>query len=167
MADTRKIVIEIQGGSSSDKTENSSKNLSDELNKIFHPIKSIEKATVGKNVFLNQAYQQAKNLIIQTVETGLNKYFSLSEDYIGQNSYTQAKTIISKGSSLISSVAGGAMMGGAAGAIIGLTGWTINQTISYQARISGYYESLNATNYSLNNSRLRAGLSDNGKGTEN
>lgn len=181
MADTRKITIEIlnsdEGGSNFDKGENTSThsdNIDKTINKIMHPIKSAETITIGKTVILNQAYQQAKQMLAQTIDLSLNRYYTLTEDYLGQTNYQNIKNTYGKVTGLASSIAGGAMTGGMAGpvgavvgAVIGATSWGINQTIQNKANLSGYYQDLNAANFNTQFSRTRAGLVNEGRGTDN
>lgn len=167
MADTRKIVIEIQGGSSSSDGKSKEERESSLTSKLLHPIKSIEKATVGKNVLLNQAYQNTKSLVIQTASTSINRYFSLSEDYIMQNTVSNTMTTLNKVKGLGQSVLLGAQMGGPVGALSGLGAWGVSEFITNQANLSSYYEGINAANYQTQYARARAGLVDNGRGTEN
>ena len=167
MADTRKIVIEIQSGSSSSDGKSNEERESSLTSKLLHPIKSIEKATVGKHVLLNQAYQNTKSLVIQTASTSINRYFSLSEDYIMQNTVSNTMTTLNKVKGLGQSVLLGAQMGGPVGALFGLGAWGVSEFINNQANLSSYYEGINAANYQTQYTRTRAGLVDNGRGTEN
>lgn len=58
--------------------------------------------------------------------------------------------------------------GGAAWmSIISAASWLGNQIISYQQKLSGYYQNLNATIYQTEFDRTRMGLINEGKGTEN
>lgn len=165
MAETRKITVEIitTPKEKKEKKDFETSNLSE----LLHPAKSLEKELLGKNVFINQAYNQAKSLIMNTVNTSINQYFNLSEDYLGQNTYKEITKTLSKAQSLGSSIVSGFIVGGGVGAAIGAVGWTANEIISNQARMSNYYSSLNTTNYGTGFSRTRAGLVDNGRGTEN
>ena len=180
MADTRKITIEILGDESSSSSDSQNKKEDTEtkigttINKIMHPIKSAETATIGKTVILNQAYQQAKQMLTQTIDLSLNRYYTLTEDYLGQTNYQHIRTAYGKVTGLASSIAGGAMTGGMAGpvgavvgAVISATSWGINQSIQNKANLSGYYQDLNAANFNTQFNRTRAGLVNEGRGTEN
>ena len=76
MADTRKITIEIlssESGSNDSKKGDKSfdidnNNVGKTINKIIRPLESSEAATIGKTVILNQAYQQAKQLLTQSID---------------------------------------------------------------------------------------------------
>lgn len=181
MADEKKIIIEILDSSNSREKQNGTSDeetqedgLSKTLNKIFHPIRNVETATFGKNVILMQAYQQAKQQTIRTVEFYANRYFSLKEDYLSETTYSNAKTAISKVTGFAGAIGAGAIAGaklGPAGAIlggiVGATGYGINEYISSVQTRQGYYQRLNAINYETNFAQFRAGLVDNSKGTEN
>ena len=59
------------------------------------------------------------------------------------------------------------MVGGPTGAVIGAAGWVGSEILQNQASLSSYYSSINATSMQTEFSRTRAGLVDNGRGTEN
>ena len=117
MESDRRIVIEIlssngnslgqQQNNSSNEKENGS-SLQGMLQKIFHPIRTLEDVTVGKNIIAMQAYQQAKQTIIRTVDYYHNRYFSLKEDYLSETTYNNTKTAISKVTGFFTAVGGGA-----------------------------------------------------------
>lgn len=181
MAETRKITIEILSSTSTGGEQSKppkEKKQRDEtkefLSIAFHPIKSIEDATVNRNVWIKMAYNSSKQLIGQALSTGLNAYFNISEDYLTQQVCNNIQRTISLGSSMASSVESGVMVGAAFGPVGALIGGTlgfatgaVNAQINYNARMSGYYSALNATNYGTQFSRTRAGLTNNGRGTEN
>lgn len=185
MADYRKITIEILGGSESSKndsfkkgiSEDASENLSKTVEKIFHPVKTLEAATVGKSVIANQFYQQIKANFWTGIDYYHNRYFTLGEDYLGQMNYSNTKAIFNKAKNYASSAIGGFMTGttlsggnplvGIITAGLSVGGQTINDIFTYKERMSGYYQSLNATNTQLKFSRQRAGLYNEGRGTEN
>lgn len=168
MAETRKITIEIIQKNEQEQPE---KPEDDKEQKKA----SSEGKTLLKSVILNQGYQTAKKLVIQSVEASVDRYLTLTEDYMAQNTYNMVKTSISKmtnaGSTIIGGAIAGAKVGGVAGAVagvvIGTIGWGVSEYISYQSRMSGYYRSLNASNIEMNYARKRAGLVDGSRGTEN
>lgn len=173
MAETRKITIEILNnsgnstGNNQTKKQNNDEDDGIDLNKLLHPIRTLEKATVGKNVFINQAYQQAKQITLQTVNSSINRYFNLSEDYMTENTYRNTITVVNKAKGLATSVIGGAMVGGPVGAFVAGVSWFVGETMQNRAALSSYYQAINEANYATNFSRVRAGLVDNGRGTEN
>lgn len=173
MAEKRKITIEILGGgdssssNSQNKVDDSESQVGKVINKIMHPIKTLESSTIGKSVIANQVYQQSKQMLSQTIELSINRYYTLTEDYLGQTNYQHIRTSYSKIKGLAASVAGGAMFGGIAGAALGVVSWGINESIQNIANLSGYYQDLNASNFNMQFNRTRAGLIDEGRGTEN
>lgn len=137
--------------------------------------KTKEGHTLIKSLILNQGYQTAKRLIIQGVDAQLNRHFALNEDYMGETTYNNAKNLISKITSVASSVGSGAMFGfsagGGVGAVVGAgitaVGIGVSDFISIQAKMSSYYRNINASNIEVAYARQRAGLIDGSKGTEN
>lgn len=117
----------------------------------------------------------AKQLIQNTVQVSLNRYFNMSENYIEQNDYrnimTQLSKTVSLGTTVIGGITSGMMVGGPAGAAIGGLvaggGWIANEAINAKATRSQYYSMINASNINTTYMRERAGLYMNGKGTEN
>ncbi len=171
MADTRKLVIEIVDTVVDSDSKSQKKNIEEEgginLSKLLHPIKTMESKVLGKNVIVNQAYDGIKNALIQTVELNLNRYFTIKEDYLGENTYNNAKSAINKVASGWSAVAGGALVGGPIGAIVGGTTWLVGQISSNQSTMSSYYQGLNSSTMETSFARTRAGLTNNSRGTEN
>ena len=180
MADTRKVTIEIIGKSTdtgnnqAEKPVDANGQLNKDLTALMHPIKTLESKLLGKSVLINQAYQQAKNSIINAVDWAHNRYFSLKENYLGQTTYNNIMTSIHKVSNFGTSTIGGAIVGAelgpagaVTGAVIGAVGWGVNEFMSYQQKMSTAYQSLNASNYSTNFAQVRSGLINGGRGTEN
>lgn len=171
MADTRKITIEII---TSDANTGQTNAISTQDTSEVQSAKS-EGKTLLKSVILNQSYQTAKKLVIQTVDAGLNRYLTLSEDYLAQNTINNVKTIINKvssaGSTIMGGITSGATVGGPVGAIVGgvisAVGWGASEYISYQSRMSGYYANLNASNIETSYAQKRAGYTNGSRGTEN
>lgn len=169
MADTRKITIEIIQKTEGDDTPKTPDNDKDKKKT------DSEGKTLLKSVILNQGYSVAKKLVIQGVESSMNRYLTLSEDYMAQNTYNAVKTSINKLSSAGSAILGGAVagakaagpFGAVAGIVIGTVGYGVSEFLSYQSRMSSYFRALNASNAEMNFARKRAGLIDGSKGTEN
>lgn len=180
MADEKKIIIEILDSSGGDaqkdkdnKNDSEEDGLSKTLNKIFHPIQTVESLTVGKNVLINQVYQRAKQQIIQAVDFYHNRYFSLKEDYLSEQTYNNARTAISKVTSFAGAVASGAIAGStlgpagtAAGAIIGTVGYGASEYFNQIKTVQNYNQQLNTIGMETNFARMRAGLVDNNRGTD-
>lgn len=168
MAETRKITIEIiqTDGSTPKPTPVKPSDDSDKA--------SNEGKTLLKSVILNQGYKVAKQMIVSSVEASVNRYLTLTEDYMAQNTYNAVKTSISKITTGSSAIVGSAMAGSivgpigtAVGAVIGTIGFATSEFISYQSKMSSYYRALNASNIEMNYARKRAGLTDGSRGTEN
>lgn len=180
MEDTRKIVVEIvnreeiESKQQTNKKEDSGE-VEVNLSFLLHPIKNTQTALLGKSVFVNQAFDLAKNSIGQAITLSANRYFNMKEDYLTENMFNSAKTTINKvanfGTSIISGGIAGSSVGGPIGAVIGASisavSFGITEVLNYQARISSYYQSLNASNYQIGFMRTRAGLTNGSKGTEN
>jgi hypothetical protein len=173
MSETRKITIEIiQTNKSTGTTMPTEQTNKDDVDQKKA---SGEGATLLKSFILNQGYQTAKKMIIGTVEASISNYLTLSEDYMAENTINKVKTAISKvtsiGGTILSSTLAGAQMGGGVGAVagmvIGSTTAVYNEVLSYQTRMSSYYQSLNASNISKDYAKRRSGYVDSGKGTEN
>ena len=137
--------------------------------------KTNETATIFKSLIIGKGFATAKNLIIQGVDTGLNRQFSINEDYMGETTYQNVKNVIGKvtsiGSTIIGGTVTGAQVGGWVGAIVGFgisaVGVGVSETLSVQAKMSQTFRSLNASNIEVNYARARAGLTDGSNGTEN
>jgi hypothetical protein len=103
-----------------------------------------------------------------------NRYFNMTENYILENEVNNFTTVAGNTASVVNSAIIGAKMGAAAGpggavagALIGVGFNLANKAITYQGTLSNYYSSLNATNMQTEWSARRAGLWDEGRGTEN
>lgn len=172
--EARKITIEIlnttkveaDGEKKKEKTASEEK-FDGDLSKLLHPIKSAEKAMFGKHILLKQAYDQAKSVVGNAIQSSLNRYYALSENYMLETDITNLKTGISKATSFGTTIISGAMVGGPWGAAIAAVGWVGNEVISYNNNLSNYYSQINTNNYNTQFSRTRASLYDNGRGTEN
>lgn len=172
MAEVRKITIEIVegsggGGGGSDDDEKKKKKT-----KAEREAEKRKKAwqQIGKN-----AFRSAKNIIISNVENSLQRQYTLTENYMAQTTYNNAKraisTAVSLGTTLYGSLKLGLMTGNpvgvAASVAVSTAAWGFNQFTEYKNRMSSYYQSLNAGNYQSDFSQIRAGLIDGSKGTEN
>jgi len=111
-----------------------------------------------------------------------NRYFSLREDYIGQNKMNAIQTQMSMAKSLLSSITGGALAGAAigmssanpagvaVGAVVGAVTSGVkaglNLRIQRDQKIEQYNMQLNATNAQTQFMASRASLVNGGRGTE-
>lgn len=150
--ETRKIVIEIAQGQQAEKP------------KVFQD-ETKEKNTLplASSVVVNQAYKQVKGLVKNYATYSINKHFMLTENYIMQQKLDNALQIINRGVSFGTTLAGGFMLGGMAGAVVGTVGWVANEALAIHKRVEGQQRSLNQTNSQLLFSQTRAGLVDGGR----
>ena len=166
MAEEKKIVIEIVTKSEEPKEEN------DDNTKKNKEIKGSNKSQKSNNN--NTSIILAKAVVASTVALakrvvmdGIQRNYSLTENYIAQNDMRNLQTAINKVGGFTASIGGGFAVGGVPGAVIGAVTWGANEFVSYQKRMSGYNQQLNATNYQTAFDRSRLGLTNEGRGTEN
>ena len=180
MAEIREIKIKIEAtnGGSTNSNGNSTKLVNGDgtanIGAYTHPVKSSEKNLLAKSLILNQAYGIAKTDIMEGVGVAFQRYTTLKEDYMFNNTVNHVSTSVNKVMSAGNAVLAGAMtgsVGGPVGAVIGasvaLAGYGVSQGFQYQARMSNFNTALNETNTNTNFNRMRAGLIDNSRGTEN
>lgn len=190
MADARKIEIEILGGttSSGGQGEGGSKKtvtepdpneiLARDLQQIFHPIKSWEYGLAQNHKYVYgglQLAKQAGSIVESAIFMEHNRYFTLKEDYIGQNRMNVVRGEISNMGNILGAAAGGAIAGaktaGIPGAVIGAIvggGFSIGQMhIQKQQKIEQYQMQLNTVNMETTFAESRASLINGGHGTEN
>lgn len=163
-SDTRKITIEIIG-------ENSGGGSKEGTNKkeTKKTTKKIKEEIVKTKVYEKVARQVWDNAI-NIAEFQMNRYFTLSEDYISQNTYNNVKRSINKANQIwgtAKSIAFMAASGNVVGAGIAAASSIINEGMEYYQKISSHYQALNATNYQTGFSATRAGLVNDSRGTEN
>lgn len=120
-----------------------------------------------ESVLINQAFNQAKSVVTQAVNSSLNRYYNMKEDYMLENQINQARNVINKTKSLATTIAGGVSVGGAVGGAIVGVGWAVSESITLNNRWKDIYAEINATNYNQTFTKSRLGLVDGGKGTEN
>ena len=167
-SDNRKIIIEIRD---SNTTQNSSAKNNNEYKKNKKNSLKLAKEEIKKeelkNILVNQAYNQAKALIKQSVQSSLNRYYNMKENYMLENDIQQFQNIANKTGNFITTVAAGASIGGPVGATIAAGSWVINETIGTANKWADVYAQINADNYNKTFTKKRIGLVDNGRGTEN
>lgn len=177
-----------------DKTPDPGKSVYSTLNKILHPLKTVEGA-INTNVIqpMGKGAVAAVGIGAKVVSDALstayslamsehNRYFTLTEDYLAQNKMNAIQTSINTTKSFLSSAASGAMAGAAAGLAGGPAGVVIGALIggatsivktgieaenAKNAKIEQYNMQLNATNAQTNFMASRASLVNGGRGTEN
>jgi hypothetical protein len=178
MAETRKITIEILTTTQKTDSESRVEQLEKRFEKMLEPKgvpDSPKKKSSAKKYFMHKAMDQSRSLITKAASATINRYFDLSEDYITENTYKNTMVIVNKTRGLATSVIGGAMSGAriggvwgaVAGAAIGAIGWGGSEYIQNKAALSSYYQSINAASMQTQFQRTRAGLVDNGRGTDN
>lgn len=120
------------------------------------------------------ALNEVKNNIVNSASIVWNRYVNMKEDYLAQNNMNEIKARLGAFKSYASSAITGARIGSTfgpvgavVGAAVGTAGNAVNRVINYSAAISGYNEQNNAMNAQTNFSRVRMGLMDGGRGTEN
>jgi hypothetical protein len=167
MSDTRKVVIEIDLKKETDAIDNKT---------VENENDTAQGKTQGqlvKSILVNEGFKLLKQTANRILETSVGRYFTMTEDYIGEQSYQNAKTLISKGTSLITSVGAGFALGGGftpagvVGGVIGAITWGVNEGFAVYERKSNYAQSLNASRFNTQFMGTRTGLIDNGRGTEN
>ena len=175
MADTRKIVVEINTKSQTVGANQQSVNqVTSKREREVADNTGEGSLIMAKSVLLNQAINVAKKSIERAVTTSIDRYLTLTEDYMAENTYQNTIMAINKATSFAGSVYVGAKVGAVGGAVgslvgagIGAVGWGVNEVISYQSRMSGYYRQINASNITRAYYSKRAGLIDGGRGTDN
>lgn len=166
--DSRKIVIEIKESSSGSKPNPSTPgNTNTTVSES-----TISGGDIAKVMFSHQVVNGVKNQVVQVAEYEFNKHFTLSENYMLENTYKQAKSYIKGAVSFGSSLVAGYMMGG--GGVTGLIGATlfgslnlVSTGIRYSQSREQQAISIAETNYNTNFSAERLGLSSGSRGTEN
>lgn len=166
MAEVRSITIEIINGSGGGGD--------DEEKKLKKKKREEEKTKEKQKNALKKFGQEALELLGNAAEQSLQRHFTLTENYMSQNIYANAKKTISlvkQGATSIASMSqiGSVFgpVGAVVGAAIGAISFGVDTAIAYQTRMSSYYQSLNAGNYQSDFSQVRAGLVDGSRGTEN
>lgn len=120
-----------------------------------------------------QAASKLSSLALESAEFAFNRYASLQEDYMSQQTLANIEGSINRLSNAGNSIMSGAMSmaafgpwGMIAGGLIGGASFGANQYLKYQKRMSSYYQQLNATNFQTEFSSSRLGLIGS-SGTEN
>lgn len=186
MAETSKIVIEILGenGSGGDSDEKKKKDedkfddVSEIISGILHPFATINKEITDnfpKSKFAFMFFDQAKSIVTSAFNAEVNRFFTLTENYVAERSYNGIKQTINTATGFLGAMGAGAIAGakagGGYGAIIGAVlsggGYIANSFINSAATMSSYQQSLNATVAQTNFSASRASLINNSEGTEN
>ena len=168
MANEKRIIVEIRSV-----TETKEQHQEGSVEKVKKNNKEENKKNDAA-ALMAMTGRKLADTIVNSAEVSLNRYFSMSENYMAETDYRNTMNVINKsksfaGSVLLGAKAGAALgpHGAAVGAIVMAASWVGNEAINYQQRMSNYYQNLNATNYQTEFDRTRLGLSNEGKGTEN
>lgn len=148
------------------------------LSKALHPIKTAEsyasKSGDGATYYALKSFENVVNITTTAIQMDVNRYFQFSEDYKNQAYLGNIKNNISKAKNLGSSILSGAVtgsmfgpVGAGIGAAMGAVTSSIDMIRSYDTLKANYESSLNATRISTTWQAQRAGLYNNGRGTEN
>lgn len=157
MADVRRVDIYIheisysQNGSEEDSKIEKSKSPS-------LSIKIKPKGTFSTYI-KNEALSYAKDIIKSQTEFYINRYFNLTDDYIGQRNTNIAKNIINKSITGLTTIATGFAMGGPIGASIAAVGFALTLGLDIANNYIEQGDKLRQMNYQLDFSRVRAGFS--------
>ena len=116
-----------------------------------------------------------KATALKGLNVSVNRYFSLSENYMAENDFSNFKSTINGLGRITGSITTFASVGfsingptgAAVGAIAGAIAGTANEGMNAYQRTGSYYQSINATRYQTEFDRTRMGLTNEGKGTEN
>lgn len=111
------------------------------------------------SALLHEAYNYAKQDIVQIASYEVNKYFNLHDDYIGQRNLTIAKNVLSKAVGMGTAIAGGFVLGGVVGSAVALIGTTASLGIEIAQNYDQENIKIRQMNAQLEYSRLRAGYS--------
>lgn len=175
MADERRIVIELKlnnSGSNNDEESKEDENLTSILKFAQHPIKSSEEALLGKNIIFYSFYQQAKQSIKSNGLYFINQYFNLTENYKAEQDLNNTLSYISNGASFFGSILASALIGGkaghpVAGAIVGAGMGAVNVVLNSYKAYDQQNIRLASMNIQSNYQKVRLGLIDDGRGTQN
>ena len=178
MADERRIVIELKLGSGSSTTssndEDEEMSLTDMLKIAQHPIKALEKATLGKSAVVYYAYQQAKQIVKATALYQLERYYNLTENYKAEQDLNNTLSVLERSVEGYTSIIGGAIIGAKAGpwgalagAVVGAASWATNTVFSAWKAFDQQSIQLATMNIQSSYQKVRLGLIDDGRGTQN
>ena len=170
MAETRTITIELVDKTGNGNIQQNSEVQSEsgldsnEYNRIDN---QTQKSLSRKTLFLNYAAKRALSVLKQATISTANRYWSLTEDYLAQNSFNNAMSAINEAIGFGSTIALGFTTGGVVGGAIAAVGYGASKAINTVSEYSNIRQSINANNYNMQFQRTRMGLVDNGRGTEN
>lgn len=179
MADERRIVIELKvtgsGGNDSGSSGNSDeKDLVQGLRALQNPLGTMEKATLGKSIIVYSAYQKAKSFVKTTALFQLERYYNLTENYKGEQDLSNTLSILSHFSEMATSIVGSAIVGAkagpwgaVAGMAVGIASWGANTVFNSWKAFDQQNRELQTMNIQSSYQKVRLGLIDDGRGTQN
>lgn len=184
------------GGGRKKKEKTPAEMMFDSIKKLLHPVQTAK--SVAEESAINVLGGNGKSAMVVGLGAKIvtdvaqeaysiavmehNRYFTLREDYIGQNKMNAIQTQMGTAKSLLSSIVGGAIAGAAigtssanplgvaVGAVVGgVTSGVkagLNLRIQRDQKIEQYNMQLNATNAQTQFMASRASLVNGGRGTE-
>lgn len=177
MSDDRTIRIEIIAGGGGESSSNGDSKKSGglgNLTRVLHPVRHLLSEVTEKNEMVGYFAAETVRSINKAAKSEINRYYTLREDYLSQRTIENVNVALNKVQTLGTSILNGASagsFGGPVGAVAGVVAgagfWTINELIGMRSAGSNYYQQLNSANFQTSFSQVRAGLIDNGRGTEN
>lgn len=175
MADDRVIRVKIiaaEGGNSAPKKDGGG-GLGD-VTRALHPVRHLLSEVTEKNELVGYFFTQAVNNVSKAAKSEVNRYYTLREDYLSQKTLENVNTAVSKvqglGMSALTGASAGSFtgpVGTVVGAVVGVASWGVQEFIAMRNTGSNYYQQLNGMNFQTSFGQVRAGLVDNGRGTEN
>lgn len=173
MADERIIRIKIDDGNGGSEgtnhKEQKEESRAKQIIKILNnPIEGvIDSITQGKNYLLANVIEKTANETIENVEFCITRKWELTENYIAETNYANARQITKKTASIVSGVI---MMGatfGYGGAVVSLALSAVNGISTAMKKNDAIYRQLSEQTINTQYSAKRMGLIDNNRGTEN
>lgn len=166
--DTRTITIELVDKTNSQMNNNQEIDTGTGASAPNSKVKSPTDIKIaGKSLFWNYAAKRAYSVLKQATISTANRYWSLTEDYISQNSFNNASNALGEAIGFGATIAAGFTVGGVYGGAIAAVGYGVSKAVSTVNEYSNIRQSINANNYNMQFQRTRMGLVDNGRGTEN
>lgn len=111
------------------------------------------------SVLLHEAYNYAKQEVISIASYEINKYFTLTDDYIGQRNLSVAKSVISKAVGIGTTIGAGFATGGVVGGAIAIIGSGVTLATDIYQNYDNERIKLMQQNAQLAYSRQRLGYS--------
>lgn len=132
-------------------------------------------ASLMHSTITEVASDVGKNIIFDSIKTSVNRYVSMSDDYVSSNYLTNVSsslsTIISLGKTASSSFKTASAIGGPIlGGLIAAVNTSVElgkQQYEYSKKMVEYKTALNTTNIETEFRQQRAGLYNGNRGTEN